>query len=48
MEEVDFTENKEYLEKELKAIYNQKDKFLLVDEVEERLEKIIRKPENNL
>ena len=41
----EFTENKKYLEQELKEIKEGKAKFLSFEEAEERLEKVIKKHE---
>lgn len=44
----DFIMNQKYLYGELKEILNGKAKFLEMDEVEQRLENIVRKNENSI
>jgi hypothetical protein len=48
IEDVNYVENKKYLDKELKEILDGDNDFLSVNEVEHRLEKIIKKHEDNL
>ena len=48
IEDSDLQENKQYLEAELKEIIEGNATFYSIDEVEQRLDKIIKKHENNL
>ena len=48
IEETNFQENKKYLEAELKEVIVGKARFYSVNEVEQRLDKIIKKHEDNL
>ena len=48
IEDINHVENKKYLEKELKEVINGDNDFFSVNEVEKRLEKIIKKHEDNL
>ena len=44
----DFSENQEYLQKELNEIESGKAKFYSQDEIDKRLDQVIEKYENNL
>ncbi len=48
IEDVNYVENKKYLEGELKEVLDGDNDFFSVNEVEQRLEKIIKKHEDNL
>ena len=48
IEDVNYVENKKYLDKELKEVLDGDNDFFSVNEVEHRLEKIIKKHEDNL
>ena len=48
IEDSNLQENKKYLEAELKEVTEGKAKFYSVNEVEQRLDKIIKKHEDNL
>jgi hypothetical protein len=48
IEDVNYVENKKYLENEFKEVLDGDSDFFSVNEVEQRLEKIIKKHENNL
>ncbi len=48
IEDDNYLENKKYLEKELKEVLDGDNDFFSVNEVEQRLEKIIKKHEDNL
>ena len=47
-EDENFTENQQYLEKELREVNEGNARFHSINEVNERLEKIIKRHENNL
>ncbi len=48
VEDVNFLENKKYLETELQETKEGKGSYYTIEEVEKRLDKIIEKHENNL
>lgn len=48
IDDVNFEENKKYLEAELKEILDGNAKFYSVNEVEQKLDKVIKKHEDNL
>ena len=48
VDDVNFEENKKYLETELKEILDDNANFYSVNEVEQRLDKVIKKHEGNL
>jgi len=48
IEDVNYVENKKYLENEFKEVLDGDSDFFSVNEVEQRLEKIIKKHEDNL
>jgi hypothetical protein len=47
-EDAEFFENQKYLEKELGEILKEEANFIEIDEVEQRLENIIKRHENSL
>lgn len=48
VEDTNYLENKKYLEKELDEVKEGKAKFYTAEELEERLENVIKKHEDNL